>query len=293
MATAEDQHDQNEVDEVQDDQQGGDEQEAERKAGETPENQPQDDEPEDESIVVSIDGEAPPPEEEVKAAPAWVKDLRKEHREAQRRIRELEAERAAGAQAVQQAPALGEKPTLAACDYDESEYESKLQAWHQKKSEVEAAQRAVKDQEAREQQEWANQLTAHETQKKALKVPDYDEAEDVVLGTFSPVQQAILVKGASNSALLAYAIGKNPAKAKALAAIKDPVKFAFELGRLETQVKTAPKKTAPAPETRVRASAPVSGAVDSKLAKLMEEAERTGDRTKVAAYHRERARQSA
>lgn len=250
---------------------------------------------EGDDLVISLEGEEEAkPETESTEAPQWVKDLRKEHRETVRKLRTLEAEKAdREAKAGQQKQAeLGEKPTLASCDYDEEVYEPKLADWYKRKSEIEAKERDAQAQAERQNQEWQAKLEAHKKAASALRVSDYEEASEAVKEAFSDIQYAIMHE-ADNSAVLEYAIGKRPAKVKELAAITNPIKFAMALAKLETQVKTTAKKTAPAPETRVRASAPVSGAVDSKLAKLMEEADRTGDRTKVAAYHREQGRQKA
>lgn len=256
--------------------------------------EPKEDEtPEDGELVISIDGEAEPQPEERADAPKWVKELRKEHRAAMRELRELKAKEASGSLTGQQkAIELGEKPTLAGCDYDEEDFTNKLQAWHQRKTDIDARERDARAEKEKQERDWSAKVEAHRKAATQLRVPDYEETEEVVRSTFSDIQQAILLE-VDNSAILAYAIGKRPAKAKELAAITNPVKFAMALAKLETQVKTAPRKTAPPPETKVRASAPVSGAVDSKLAKLMEEADRTGDRTKVAAYHRERRQQAA
>ena len=102
------------------------------------------------------------------------------------------------------------------------------------------------------------------------------------------------MQGSENPALVVYALGKNPKKAKELAAISDPVKFAFAVAKLETQLKVTPRKTAPVPERQIRGSAQLSGAVDSTLERLRAEADKTGDRTKVAAYlNAQRAKKAA
>ena len=92
-----------------------------------------------------------------------------------------------------------------------------------------------------------------------------------------------------------YALGKNPKKAKELAAINDPVKFAFAVAKLEAQLKVNPAKRPPAPERAVTGgSAPISGTTDSTLDRLRAEAERTGDMTKVIRYRQQlREKQAA
>ena len=85
-------------------------------------------------IVVSIGDELPPAEDE-KPAPKWVKELRKTNRELQRKNRELESKLTANN--VETNPTkLDPKPTLDGCDYDSEKYESELEAWYEKKKQV-------------------------------------------------------------------------------------------------------------------------------------------------------------
>ena len=86
--------------------------------------------------------------------------------------------------------------------------------------------------------------------------------------------------------LVVYALGKNPKKAAELSEIKDPVKFAFAVAKLETQLKVSSRKAATKPEKTVNGSARVSGSVDSTLERLRAEASRTGDFSKLTAYKR-------
>ena len=94
----------------------------------------------------------------------------------------------------------------------------------------------------------------------------------------------IVVQGAGNPALLIYAFGKNPKKEDELGSIKDPVKFAFAVAKLEKDLKVTQRKAAPPPEKVVQGNASVSGAVDSTLDRLRSEAEKSGDYTKVFKY---------
>jgi hypothetical protein len=115
---------------------------------------------------------------------------------------------------------------------------------------------------------------------------DYDDAEEVAQQLFNVVQQGVVIQGADNPALVIYALGKNPKKAKELAEIDDPVKFAFAVAKLETKLKISNRKAATKPEKTFSATAPVRGAVDSTLERLREEAARTGNMDKVMAYKR-------
>jgi hypothetical protein len=101
---------------------------------------------------------------------------------------------------------------------------------------------------------------------------------------FNVTQQGILLQGLDNPALVVYALGKNPKRAKELASITDPVRFATAAGKLEAQLKVTNRPKPPAPPRVVTGSAPISGSVDSNLERLRAEAEKTGDMTKVLRY---------
>jgi hypothetical protein len=244
-----------------------------------------DDDDDDGGVVITIGDEPATKEAEDQArAPDWVRDLRKSNREKDRVIRELQAK------ISQAAPApipvvLGVKPTLATCDYEETKYEAELTAWHKRKDETEAQQRTQAAAEQRSKEAWQNKLADYGKAKGALKVKDFEDAEDVAKEVFSVTQQGIILDASDNPAVVMYALGKNPSKARELAAISSFAKFSAAIGKLETQLKVTPRKLAPTPERTVRGGA-TGAAIDSTLAKLQAEADRTGDRTKVAQYHR-------
>jgi hypothetical protein len=236
----------------------------------------------DDEVIVSIGEESPPPEEE-KPAPEWVRELRKQHRELQKRNRELEAK-------LNQEPAapavteLGKKPTLEDFDYDAEKFEASLANWFERKRQV-AKLQAERDNQAKE---WQAKLEGYGKAKAELKVKDYDEAEAIAQESLNVVQQGVILQGAENPALLVYALGKNPKKAKELASISDPVKFAFAVAKLETQLKVTNRKAAPPPEKTVQGSGKVSGTVDSTLDRLRADAEKSGDYSKVMSYKRQK-----
>jgi len=242
----------------------------------------------EEEVVVSI-GEEPPPPEEQTRAPEWVRELRKSHRELQRRNRELEEK--VKVTAVEQPPAVGKKPTLEDLDYDAERYEAALSSWYDQKRRADEAAAKAREAAAAQDRAWQSKLDAYGKAKADLKVRDYEDAEAYAQETFSITQQGVMLQGAENPALVIYALGKNPTKAKELSSITDPVKFAFAVAKLEAQLKVTPRKAPPAPERTVRGTAPVSGTVDSALERLREEAARTGDMSKVMAYRRQQKSQ--
>ena len=239
----------------------------------------------DDDVVVSIGEESPPQEEEARA-PEWVRELRKANREKERKIRELEAK--LNATATETKPvALGPKPTLEACDYDSEEYEKKLADWYEQKRHADAAEAEAQAQRDAEAKAWQDKLDSYAKARASLKVRDYEDAEAVALETFNVTQQGIVLQGSDNPALIIYALGKNSTKAKELASITDPVKFAFAVAKLETQLKVTNRKAAAAPERTISTGGGrISGSVDSTLDRLREEALKTGDMSKVMAYKR-------
>lgn len=240
-------------------------------------------EEESEDIVVSIGEEPPPPEPE--PAPEWVRELRKSHRELQKRNRELEAQ---VHQTTETNPVvtLGAKPSLEQHDYDTDKYEASLADWYERKRSVDDQQAQARQAEQQQADAWQQQLQGYADAKSKLKVRDYDDAEEVAQQTFNVVQQGVMIQGAEDPALVIYALGKNPKKAKELAQIDDPVKFAFAVAKLESQLKISNRKAATRPEGKVSATAPLKGAVDSTLERLREEASKTGNMDKVMAYKR-------
>lgn len=271
--------------------------------GETPEANPPADEgataqdADDGEVVITIGDEAPvasDDEIEGKPAPAWVRDLRKSDREKAKRIRELEQQVAATQQAQQpQAIQAGEKPTLEGCEYDAEKYGEELLAWNERKRKADEQAATARAEQEAAAEAWNKKVSAYNASKTTLKVHDFDGAEHVVQSTLSQLQQNVILHGVDKPELVIYALGSNPAKAKELAAIKDPVKFAIQLGKLETQLKVTPRNNPPAPERQVRGTTAGATAVDNTLARLEAEADRTGDRSKVVAYKREQRSKAA
>ena len=235
-----------------------------------------------EEVVVSIGEEAPPPEEHT-PAPEWVKELRKTNRELQRQNRELQG-RLQAAPPETKPVVIGNKPKLEDHDYDADKYEEALTSWFERKRQAEEVNAKQEAEVMNQQKAWQAKLDGYGKAKAELRVKDYEDAEAVAQEVFSITQQGVLLQGADNPALVVYALGKNPAKAKELASITDPVKFAFAVAKLEKDLKVTNRRQAPAPERIISGTGRSSGAVDSTLERLREDAARTGNMTKVIAY---------
>jgi hypothetical protein len=245
-----------------------------------------------EELVVTIAGESPPPEEEEKQAPEWVRNLRKSYRELQREKRELEEKLKTVLPATETNPVdPGRKPTLEACDYDSDKFENELAGWFERRRQSEEAVAKQRSKQQAEQESWQKKLEGYNQSKTGLKVSDFQDAEETVLESLSVTQQGIILQGAQNPAVMVYALGKNPKKAKELAEITDPVKFAFAVAKLETQLSVTSRKTLPPPEKRITSN----GSLDTssvQLDRLRDEAARSGDFTKVIAYKKQLKNQS-
>ena len=240
------------------------------------------DEVDAEEVVVSI-GEEAPPHEQNTPAPEWVRELRKTNRELQRQNRELQSK--LQVQPTEIKPVvIGAKPKLEDHDYDADKYEEALTSWFERKRQADEVNARQQAEVMNQQKAWEAKLNGYGKAKAELRVRDYEDAEAVAQEVFSITQQGVILQGAENPALVVYALGKNPKKAKELAEVSDPVKFAFAVAKLEKELRVTNRRAAPAPERVVSGTGRSSGAVDSTLERLREEAARTGNMTKVIQY---------
>ena len=132
----------------------------------------------------------------------------------------------------------------------------------------------------------ANEFSKEERVAFEDIVEGFEDAEETVKEVLSITQQGIIISGATKPEIVIYALGKNPTKLQEVAAITDPVQFAFAIANLQRDLKMQPKKTPETvPEKRVVGSAP-NNAAEKTLDQLRSEAEKTGDYSKVTAYKR-------
>jgi hypothetical protein len=241
------------------------------------------DEGDNDDVIVSIGEEAPPPEEQPAHAPEWVRELRKTNRELQRQNRELQSKLQTTSTETKPV-VLGTKPKLEDFDYDADQFETALANWFERKRQADEANAKQEAEVMTQQKAWQAKLEGYGKAKAELRVKDFEDAEAVAQELFNVTQQGVMLQGADNPALVVYALGKNPKKAKELADIKDPVKFAFAVAKLEKDLKVTNRRAAPPPERVVSGTGRSSGAVDSTLERLREEAARTGNMTKVVQY---------
>ncbi|MEG2446248.1 MAG: hypothetical protein RSA22_11230 [Acinetobacter sp.] len=252
-------------------------------------NQSDDETSEDEEFVITVGDEEPEPSDDDdfsgKPAPTWVKDLRKKEREARKRIKELEAQ-VQQVKPTEKPIEVGPKPRLADFDYDEDDFESAVEQWHERKRQVEQQQATKQAEEEKANQAWQTKMQSYEERRQnvASKVRDFEEVEEAAKDKLTATQQGILIHAAENPELILYHLGKNPKKAQELSEITDPIQFAFAAAKLDSQMKIQTRKPSTQPERKPSGSAGLSGVVDQKLAQLEAKAAKTGDRTELIKY---------
>lgn len=230
--------------------------------------EPDEDEVEGE-VIVTIGEQAPPPPAEDEKDPKLVNKLRKLLREQERKVREYEQRLRTTQQPVEnRPPVLPPKPKLEDLDYDADRYEEALATWFEKKRAADEHAASLRKAEEEQQNAWKSRLDTYAKAKASLRVRDYEDAEYSVAQTLDVTQQGIIVSGAENPALVTYALGKDAAKLKELASIKDPVRFAFAIAKLETQLRTAPRKPTTTPEQPITGAAPGGDHVKRTLEQL-------------------------
>ncbi|MEW9855922.1 hypothetical protein [Novosphingobium sp. M1R2S20] len=245
--------------------------------GEAVEGEGADSQDDEEDLIAFGDEEAAPASEDQTST---VRHLREKLREAQREAAELRKVTA------KPKVELGPKPTLAEVDYDEDRYEQALDDWKSRKAQIEREEQAEQEQAKKASEEWAGRVQTYQSGKTQLRVPDFDAAEATVF-TALPEQHQALLMMAKNPAALVYALSKSPSKLDELSKL-DLTRAAMMVGKLEDKVSIQKRKPSAQPDTPLRGNAAVSGGEDREEARLAKEAEKTGDRTKLIAYRRQK-----
>jgi len=263
--------------------------EAEEPSGE-PE-QPEDEG--DEEVSIGFEDE---PEEEADEADdtPTIKRIRERNRDLNKQLRDREKElaelRAAAAQ-PQTLEELGPEPTYEECDYDDELFKQRLREYDDKKKA--AAERANKAQEGQRRviESYNRDLENYEKRKAAIGVPDYEDAEAMVVAALSLEQQAVALQAASDPAALVVALAKSPSKLAELAKIDNPWKLSAAIAKLEGSVKVVTKKKAPNIDKPAKGSAAVSGGetLQAQIDRLEAAFEKKGggDRTEIQRLRRQ------
>jgi hypothetical protein len=289
-----DDEDESDADETGDDQgdqdpdDEGDEDDPDAEGGDADE-----DEDADSGLRVSLGDEEPEARDE-RRAPEWLKELRKSNRDKDRRIRELESKLSTGSQQTQ--PAAVTVPKEPDPDdyelWDESgkaKFKADMQAYNKAKLDAERIETERKQREDAERAAWQRTTDAYTAAKNKLDLDGFEDAEANVEDAFNPTQRGIVLHALEpkRAALLTFALGNSPKKLKELSSITDPVKFTYELAKLESTLKVEKTKSAPAPERVVRGSKAGTSAVDKPIEGARKSARESGDYSKVMELRRQ------
>lgn len=252
-----------------------------------------------EALTVTI-GAAPAPSDEEQQASTgepqgqnWVKELRERNRAQSKRIRELEAKEAQRAGIV---PVVEDKPepppSLRDSDWDEEKHAEKTKAWGKREA-LRESKAAAKVEEAKKAATAIYTDFSTKAAKLSPRVDGFDDAIATVMDTLNVNQQNMVLRAASDSAIVFYALGRDEKKARDLAAIDDPIKFIAAVARLEAEVKVQPRKkdSKPSPDSPVRGSNGSPSTGKSKdFDRAIEKAQKTGDASELMRLERERTR---
>jgi hypothetical protein len=209
---------------------------------------------------------------------------RKAAREAASKARSLEAELAEARAMSAPKDAVIERPTLEACGFDPDLLEKKLEVYLVAQSEVKAKAAAREAEMKAADDDYQARLAKYATEKKAIKVDDFDGLEDAVRGALTKEQQSVMVRNVENLAHVIAALGKSKKALAELTAEKDIDRFAYRLAKLEGKI-TVTTKAPPPPETKLRGGGGIAVAQVS-MEKLKERAESSGDYTEYFAAKR-------
>lgn len=267
---------QEDIEQVEDDEVIEDEQDIDEDSQDDEQDNESDDSADDDVLEFSFDddGEESDPFKG-QEAPEWVKQVRKENRELKRQLKQRES------QQHEQQQALREKPTLDAHEYDSDAYEADYAAWLSEKSQHEAKVQA-------EQQKYQHYDERYKSSVDAVraKVADYDEIEQSIVDTVPAQRQALIKMLVDDPARMVVALGKSPAQLEKLSGLDD-IQFAKQIVLMEQQMSSKSKSRNPnKPKPKTHELEGAAGGTDTKLAKLEAEAAKTGDRSKVIAYKR-------
>ena len=241
----------------------------------------------EEETIVLFDGESPPQDDEGKDAPKWIQDLRKDYRQSKKENKELKAKIEELTSATEQVVELGEEPTLEGCNYDEGIYRHKLREYDKRKLERDNAQEESRKKQELAQQEFDEKVKAYNLKKQNSTISDYEEVESIAFEKLSPLQQNLIVASVKDPNSLIYGVGKNPELLDNLSKIEDPIKFAVELGSLQSRIKVTTRKVATKPETKVTGSPGTLKNSEKELERLFKEAGKSGNFDKYRKFKKQ------
>lgn len=208
-----------------------------------------------------------------------VKHLRAQIKERDKRLAE------AASAPRQEAVDPGPEPTLEGCDYDEDKFKAEWRTWNKNVEAAEQRKGQTAQSDRAEQEAWQADLNRYNEGKTKLGFADVDDAEETIKAALTTAQQAVLIAATDEPAKVAYALAKNPERLASIAGEQNLLKLAAKFAKLEGTLKMVKRRRAPDPDVPEKGSGKISRQTsDKKLAKLEEQAAKTGDRTELVKY---------
>lgn len=178
-----------------------------------------------------------------------IREMRKQLREQQRKLKELESTRQESQPEVKDP---GEMPDIEAFDYDTEAYRAAMKQWHADKLDFDRSQETRQVEQQRIAQQYRQAIATFK--ENGEKIVGFQDAVEDVADVLSEDQQnALLLKAPAEAHRIVLALSKNPARLAKLAAIKDPVDFGIELAELKRLAQSAPRpKSSVKPERNIK-----------------------------------------
>lgn len=178
-----------------------------------------------------------------------------------------------------QMPQLRPRPKPIDFDYDDDEFNADLDKWLAEKAEYDK----VVGEQSQKYADIDNRFN-DSVAKFAKVAKDYAQKAEVVENALSVERQIYLKVALDDPAPLVYALAGSPAKLDELAKLDD-IRFIKAIGVLEAQMASRPKgnKNKPAPKDH-ELTGSAGSKTDGVLARLQEEAHRTGNYTQLIQY---------
>lgn len=226
--------------------------------------------PQDEVTEQQDDQEQKEPEPQESSV---IREMRKQLREQQRKLKELESTRQESQPEVKDP---GEMPDIEAFDYDTEAYRAAMKQWHTDKLAFDRAQEGRQAALQQVAQQYKQAVAVFK--ENGEKIAGFQDAVEEVADVLSMDQQnALLLKAPAEAHRIVMALSKNPARLAKLAAIKDPVDLGIAIAELRLMAQSAPRpKSSVKPERNLKA---ISAAGGGSLDALLKKAQQTGDYT--------------
>lgn len=216
--------------------------------------------------------------------PALVKHLRSTIKEKERELKELRRQPATQQQVTPPQPPRMPQLSDDGIDYDESVFQQRMQEWSTEATKFQSYQAEQQRQHQDLQQRHQLKIQQYLERSKALKVHNYQQAEQLVIDDVPESIQGAIIHYAEKPELVVLALGRNAALRKQVAEATNPVELGRLIGTIESKAKTMPKaKTTSATIPEVKGN---GGAAINNIDKLREKAQETGDYSALIAAKR-------